>query len=179
MTVSEVLKEIGAKGETPNRFSKEKFEKLLLAMANDTEFTSLVSKVKGGKYVGDIEINVSDGFRKWVKSVLEDVGMDKNDASIVLDPDYKFKNVNGLYEYFAHTLYTFLAAGNKYDMPQQKDFKGSLYIKKNPKKTKKVKARNPQTGEDLGEFEQTTEAYRSLAVSSPCPVYLKDRKKIK
>lgn len=178
MTVSEVLEEIRAKDGSVNRFSKEKFEKLMLAMANDTKFTGLVAQVKGGEYVGDLEVEVSNGFRKWVKSVLEDVGMDKNDAAIVLDPEYKFKNVNGLYDYFAHTLYNFLAAGNKYDLPSQKDFKGSVYIKNNPKKTKKVKARNPQTGEDLGVFEQTTEAYRSLAVTSPCPSYLKDRKKV-
>lgn len=176
MTVKEVLENIKG-GATPNRFSKDKFDKLLLAMANDTEFKGLVAQVKGGEYVGDIEVEVAEGLRKWVKGVLEDVGMDKADAAIVLDPSYKFKNVNGLQEYFAHTLYNFLAAGNKYDLVPQKDFKATIHIADVAEGVKTGMARNPKTGENLGEYEVTTEAYRTLKVSSPAPDYLKHRKK--
>ena len=177
MTVKEVLEEIKSEGENKyNRFSKKNFEKLMKAMVNDTEFEMKVAQVKGGELVDEIPVMVTKEFRKFLRHVVEKAGVDKKESEMVMDDSFTIDNVDGLYEFFTAALYNYIAAGNKFDMPKTKDFQGSLYMKKNPKATKIIKSRNPQTGEDLGTFEQTNEDYHSLAVSSPCPDWLKTRK---
>nr|DAR14076.1 MAG TPA: integrase [Caudoviricetes sp.] len=179
MTVKEVLEEIKSEGENKyNRFSKKNFDKLMKAIVNDVEFSEKVAQVKGGELVDEIPVMVTKNFRKFLRHIVEKAGVDKAESQVVMEESFTIDNVDGLYDFFTAALYEYIAAGNKFDMPKTKDFQGSLYMKSNPKASKKTKGRNPQTGEDLGEFEQSNEAYHSLAVSSPCPKWLKSRKKL-
>lgn len=178
-TVKEVIEEIKSKDDTAiNRFSKKNFNALLKAMVNDTEFSEKYAKVKGGELAGEEEVMVTKNFRKWIQKVIEKAGVDKNESSMVLESSFSIDDVDGLYDFFAAALYEYINSGCKFDLPSKKDFKGSIYLKKNPKASKIRSARNPQTGEDLGEFEYSNDEYKSLGVSSSCPDYLKSSRKV-
>lgn len=184
MTVKEVLKTMQGKQNEKgdiivNRFSKKNFNNLMKAMVNDPEFIVKVPVVKNGEISELKEIMVSNEFRNCIKKILEKAGVDKKESMMVLDPSFTFENLDGLYEFFATAVYEYMSAGNKFDFIPREDFKGSITIKKKGKSKKTSKARNPRTGESLGEFEYTTEPYNILVSSSPCPEYLKTRKKIK
>lgn len=181
--VNETLKEMAGKVNdngkvSVNRFSKKNFNKLLKAMMNDTDFSIKVPVVKGGEVDHYEEVMVNENFRKFLKKVLEKAGVDKNESSVVMDSSFTIDNVDGVYEFITTAIYEYMNAGNKFDFLPREDFKGSVAVKKNPKKTKRSHAKNPRDGKDLGEFEYTNEPYTSLVVSSPCPEYLKNRKKV-
>ena len=58
-----------------NRFNKKKFADLMVALANDTEFTSEVARsVNGGDECVVEEIAVSKEFRKWCRKLVEKAG---------------------------------------------------------------------------------------------------------
>lgn len=176
MKVKDVLMEIRSKSEeSPNRFSKKSFKKLLKAMANDDDFGELIAQVKGGEYVGDEIIYPSKELRKWCRKMVEKAGVDKSESGKVLEKDFVIDDVDGLYEYFASVLYEFMAAGNKFSTIPKRDLKGDIYIKSVEEKTKTIKCRNPKTGEEMDPFQQRVEKHRALGVSSPAPDYLKHR----
>lgn len=183
MSVKETLKEMeGKTGKNGkminNRFSKKNFNKLLKAMMNDTDFSIKVPVVKAGVVDHYEEVMVNENFRKFLKKVLEKAGVDKKESSVVMDESFTIDNVDGFYEFIVTAIYEYMGAGNKFDFIPREDFKGSVSLKKNPKKTKRSHAKNPRDGKDLGEFEYTNEEYTSLVASSPCPDYLKKRKKV-
>ena len=183
--VKNVIDEISSKGANDkgevilNRFSKKNFSKLMKAMANDPAFSVKVPAVKDKQLDHLEDIMVTEGFRKWCKKLLEKAGVDKKESAMVLDSSFEFDTMDGLYEFFVTALYEYMNAGNRFDLIPREDFKGSLSIK-TKKKSKKVRdSRDPKTGTNLGTFEYTNEDYKTLVTSSPCPSYLKGRKKIK
>lgn len=183
--VNETLDEIrpkhkNSKGEDiPNRFSKKNFTNLMKAMANDPSFSIKVPVIKEGKKDHIENIMVTEGFRKWCKKLLEKAGFDKKESAMVLDSSFEIDTMDGLYEFFATALYEYMKAGNRFDLIPREDFKGSLSVVKKPKDKKVRDSRDPKTGKSLGTFEYTNESYHSVVASSPCPSYLKGRKKIK
>ena len=178
-SVKDVLDSIKeTKENTPNRFSKKNFNRLMKAMLNDTDFAGKVAVVKNKELQEVQEIMVTQGFRKFLKGVIEKAGIDKSESDMVLSKDFTIDNVDGLYEFISTALYTYMEVGNTFDFIPQEDFKGSLNVKK-VKADKKVRAaRNPQTGEELGNFEYVSKAYKTLSASSPCPAYLTTRRKL-
>lgn len=184
ISVDEVLAEITAtKKENGdwnyNRFNKKNFEKLMKAMINDADFKTQVAKVKKGELDSVEEIEVSKGFRKFVKKVVEKFGVDKTESEKILTSDFTIDNVEGLYEFFATAMYLYIEKGNRFDLIPKKDFKGSVALKKVKKSSKTSAAHSPQTREYLGDFEVTKEEHDVLVVKSSCPSYLKSRKKVK
>ena len=177
-TVGLVLDEIKQKGNTPNRFSKKAFNKLMKAMLNDPSFTEAIAVSSGDELVKVEQIAVSDGFRKFLKKVLEKAGMDKKDSEVVLGKDFYIDNVDGLYEFFAAAMYEYMNAGNKFDLLPKEDFKGSLYLQTVEASTKVSEVKNPQTKESLGTYEFSYQQHKTLKASSPCPKYLKTKKKL-
>ena len=178
--VKDVINEISAKGNTPNRFSKKNFNKLVKAILNDTSFVSKMAVSKDKKLEEVKDVAATAEFRKFLKKVLEKAGIDKNESSMVLDDAFTIDNVDGLYEFMATVLYEFMDAGNKFDFLPKEDFKGSVYLKNNPAAvTEPREARNPATNEVIGTFKYKNEAYKSLACSSPCPDWLKSRIEVK
>lgn len=183
--VNETLNEIKAthknsKGEIiPNRFSKKNFSKLMKSMANDPSFVVKIPVVKDGEKDHLEDLMVTEGFRKWCRKLLEKAGVDKKESAMVLDASFEIDTMDGLYEFFATALYEYMNAGNRFDMIPREDFKGSLSVVKKPKDKKIRESRDPKTGKSLGMFEYTNESYKSVVSSSPCPSYLKGRKKIK
>lgn len=163
--------------EKVNRFNKRNFNELMLELANNVDFKFEVAKYSKGSLKLE-EIMPTKDFRNWCKKLLITCGMDKKEASKVLKNDFTIETMNGLYNFFAAAVYTYMSQGNKFDMIPTKDFKGSIYLNKVPKKKKTTKYYSPKDRSYLGEFETTTGDYVKLKSSSECPKYLQSRKRI-
>lgn len=184
VSVKDVLAEMSAARKdngkfSYNRFNKKNFEKLMKAMLNDPKFETEVAHAKKGKLDSVEKIQVTQGFRKFCKRVIEKSGIDKKESERILTEEFMFDNVDGLYEFFATALYLYIEQGNRFDLLPKKDFKGSIALKDVPKSSKTSAAHSPQTREYLGDYEVTKEKHKVLVVKSSCPTFLKSRKKVK
>lgn len=183
-SVNEVLDSIAgkkyAKGELVyNRFSKKSFNELLEAMANDVNFKESVVKKANATTCELEDVMVTEGFRQWLKKVVEKLGVDKKDAEIILSPEYTFSNMDGLYEFFMTAVYEYMMVGNKFDLIPHEEFKGTIYLKDVAETVKVTDARNPKDGSHLGTFEIKKKKHKTLAVKSSCPTYLTIKNKLK
>lgn len=182
MTVAEAIESMtakkNAKGNTVlNRFSKKNFNNLMVAMANDVNFTEKVAK-KAGDSFEVVDIMVTKEFRKWCRKLLTKVGVDENDAEVVMSDDFKIDDMTPLYDFFASALHKYLEAGNKFDLHTHDDFEASISLVEVPEKKKKYAARNPLTGENLGNYENTIKKHKELRVKSSAPDWLSSKRKI-
>ena len=182
VSVEEVLKQMAANKKANgnfdyNRFNKKNFEALMKAMLNDPKFETEVVKVKKGELDSVEKIQVSQGFRKFCKKVIEKSGIDKKESERILTDEFIFDNVDGLYEFFATALYLYIDNGNRFDLIPKKDFKGSIALKNVEKSSKVMESFSPQTRESLGKFKVTKEKHKVLITKSSCPSYLKKREK--
>lgn len=183
LTVQEALESMkaktNAKGEKViNRFNKKNFNTLMLAMANDVDFTSKVAKKTGDTFELE-DVLVTKNFRKWCKTLVEKAGVDSSESERVMSADFTIDNVEGLYDFFATALYEYLDAGNRFDLPDKEDFQGGIVLKDIEESTRVFEARNPKDGSSLGTFETTKKKHKELAVKSSCPSYLSEKRKIK
>ena len=183
VTVEDVLAEMKAsRGDDGKikykRFNKGNFEKLLKTMLNSPEFTTQVAKAKKDDVTIE-DLEVTKGFRKFCKRILEKSGVDKKESERILTDEFMFDNVSGLYEFFATAIYLYIEAGNRFDFIPKKDFKGSILLKDVDKTTKTTSIHSPQTKEYMGDYEITKQKHKVLGVKSSCPAYLKDRRKLK
>lgn len=181
-TVNEVLATMVAKtnakgNKVLNRFSKKNFNSLLTAIANDPDFTTKAAKKSGDTYEVE-EILVSKDFRKWCKKLIEKFGVDSSDANSVLSNDFKFDNMEGLYEFFMTAVYEYMNAGNKFDFITKDDFKATLSIKDIEEKESTYEAKNPMTGEFLGNVSSKTKAHKELKVKTTAPEWLTVKNRI-
>ena len=184
LTVAEVLEEISAKPKKDgkvviNKFNKKKFEALMRAIINDSEYTTKCAVTKGGELIEVVDIAVSKGFRNFIKKIIESAGVDKAESERVLAKEFTVDSVDGLYEFFTTALYEYINAGNKFELMPKEDFKGSILLKQRPSSKKVAEAYHPTTRESLGTFETTKKPYKQLSIKSSCPAYLKSRKKVK
>lgn len=182
MTVTEVLNEIRANRKENGKmeikqFSKKNFEKLLKAMLNDPNFAIKVAKIKNKEVASVEDIEVTKGFRKFCKKVIEKSGIDKAESERILSDEFKFDNVDGLYEFMATAIYLYIQEGNKFDFLTTEDFKGSLYIKEVDDVEETKESFNPKTRESLGVFTTKKKKHKELAVKSGCPDWCKSRVK--
>lgn len=180
LTVDEVLAEISANRKDNGaleikQFSKKNFEKLLKAMLNDPNFSVKVAKIKNKEIDSIEDVEVSKGFRKFCKKVIEKSGIDKAESERILTSDFTFDNVDGLYEFMAAAIYLYIEKGNKFDFLTTPDFKGSLYIKEIDSVEETKEAFNPKTRESLGVFTTKKKKYKSIATKSGCPAWCKSR----
>lgn len=176
--VNEVLAEIQKKGESPNRFSKKSFNDVMKAMANDPDYTAKVAVVKDKKLDHTEDVEPAKEFRKFLKRVVEKAGIDKKESEMVMDPAFEIDNVDGLYDFFTAAQYEYMAAGNTFNFPNRERFKGSISINEKAAGKREAEAHNLQTKESMGWWEYSNEPYQALVASSPCPDYLKSRKKL-
>lgn len=188
LTVDEVLAEISAKTKIGkdgkektiyNRFNKRNYQALLKAMLNDPDLKTVTVKLKEGEVDTTEEIMVTKEFREFIRKILVKAGVDVNDSNAVLSRDFTIDNVDGLYEFFATSMYLYMNSGNRFDLIPTEDFKGSLFIENVPESTKVAEAKNPKTRESLGTFETTKKAHKRLGVKSSCPSWLTSRRVVK
>lgn len=183
MTVQEVLEDIKPKHkksssknkEHYNRFNKKNFNMLMVALANDVEFTSKVARLRRGE-VNVKEIMPTKEFRKWCKKLLIKAGFDKQEADKITKKDFVIDDMEGLYDFFATAVYEYLNAGNRFDLIPKEDFVGSIALKNVPEKKKTAKQYSPQDRKYLGTYEVTKKAHKELTNKSGCPKFLKNRR---
>ena len=186
MTVEEALASMQAKeGKNGkpviNRFNKKNFTMLMTAMANDPKFSTKVVKVKNNEIDSVEEVMVSEEFRKFCKKIVEKAGMDKKESEIILSESFEFSNsdLNGLYEFIASAIYSYMSAGNQFDFLPTEDFKGGISLKTVDEVTKTAEAFSPKDRSSLGVYKTTKKAHKELVVKSSCPSFLKSRIKVK
>ena len=188
MTVKEALEEmrgtVDDSGKVKlNRFNKRKFADLLVALANDSEFTTEVARsVNGGEECVVESVAVSKEFRKWLRKMVEQAGVDKMESERVLNAEeFTISDMSPFYDFFTTAMIEYMSAGNYFSMPTKPDFEATLSIPVVDKKVVTKEAFTPGTAESrksLGIFETTYEKHRELKVSSSCPKFLKKRKPV-
>lgn len=183
LTVQEALATMQAKtnakgDKVVNRFNKKNFNTLMLALANDVNFSTKVAK-KSGDDVELEEVMVTKGFRKWCKDLVEQAGVDKSESARILTDEFVINNVEGLYDFFTTALYEYLNAGNRFDLPNREDFQGGIVLKDVDESVRTYEARNPKDGAYIGTYETTKKKHKELAAKSSCPTYLSEKRKIK
>lgn len=181
--LKELLKEITAERKEDgsiiyNRFNKKTFTKLINSMAAETDLTAEIVNVSKGEIKSKEELELSKTFRSWVRKVVESAGVDPSESEIVLKEEFKIPNMDWLYDFFAEAIWMYIESGNRFDLHQKEDFQGTLFIKEVDESKSITHARNPQTHEELGDYETTSKKHRSLGVKSTCPKYLQARRKL-
>ena len=185
LTVDEVLAEISAKKKMTkdgvekwayNRFNKRNYQTLLRAMLNDPDLKAVTVKLKEGAVDSTEEIMVTKEFREFLRKILVKAGIDNADSNAIMSRDFVIDNVDGLYEFFATSMYLYMNAGNRFDLIPTETFRGSIFLEDVPETTKVSDAKNPKTREFIGTIETTKKAHQKLAVKSSCPSWLVSRK---
>jgi hypothetical protein len=183
LTVDEVITEITAKKKTTkegtekwlyNRFNKRSYNELLKAMLNDPELKAVTVKLKDGAIESTEDIMVTKAFREFLRKILVKAGVDAH-----LSKDFTIDNTDGLYEFFATSMYLYMNAGNRFDLITTPTFKGTLFLEDVPETKKVADARNPKTKEYIATYESTKAAHQRLGVKSSCPSWLVSRKVVK
>ena len=179
-TVEEVMAEITAKTNAQgkkvvNRFNKKNFSKLVTAAANDPEFVSTVAVTKKGELLGTETIAVGAEFRKWVRKIVEEAGIDPNESGIVESSDFRIPNMDWAYNFFAEVLWRYLQ-NNRFDLLTKEDFNATISIKDVAESTTTSETRKPGSNEILGKFETVKKEHKELSVKGKCPKWLQDRR---
>lgn len=169
----EMKKQIDA-GDKKRNHSKSDFNKFAKAFVNDTDFTSY--KVKGvdedGKPVKE-EIKPVENFRKDIKKVLLDFGVDKQEAEKIMT-DYKFKGTESAYEMTSELLYQYLDTGKKFGFMPKDDFNGSIFIDDVEADDDWQEYRIPSKPGEVTHSKR--KAHKVLNRKSTCPNWLKEKK---
>lgn len=161
------------KGDKKRNHSKSDFNKFTKAFLNDTSFTSY--KIKGvdekGQPVKE-EIKPVESYRKDIKKVLLDFGVDKQEAEKIME--YQFRNTDAAYEMVSELLYQYLDTGKKFGFIPKTDFNGSIFIDNVEADDDWQEYRIPSKP---GEFTYTKrERHKVLNRKSTCPNWLKAKK---
>lgn len=159
-----------------NRFSKKAFDEMMLRILNDIDYTSEIVKVRHGEIYHD-DVKVTKKFRKFCRKLLEQVGMDKSESSIVESEGFKFESVDGLYEFFCEALYQYMLEDNIFGLPAKEDFKGSLYLVDVPETEKEFDAIDPRTKKPLGTYKRKNKKHKKLKAQSTTPDWLTEKTK--
>ena len=185
MSVEEALAMMSAKEKdgkkTLNRFNKKNFTTLMVAMANDPEFTTKCVKVKGDAIDSVEDVMVSKGFREFCKKIVEKAGVDKFESEKVMTDSFTFTNADmaGLYDFFATALYEYMNAGNWFEFIPNEKFKASMTLKDVAGSESVAEAFSPQDRKtSLGTFKTTKKDHQELRVKTGCPKFLKHRERV-
>lgn len=188
MSVKEALEEmrgtVDVNGKVKlNRFNKRKFGDLLTALANDDTYITQVARgVNQGKECVIEDICVSKDFRKWLRKIVEQAGVDKLESERILNPaEFVINDMNPFYDFFTTAMVEYMDAGNYFSMPTKPDMEATFSIKDVDAKKVTKEAFTPGTSEtrkSIGVFETEYEKHREIKVSSSCPKFLKKRKPV-
>lgn len=169
----EIVKDVQENSKMKN-FSSTLHNKMLTAFMNDPDFISEDIKLSPSKMEKlKVQKKVVKEFRKSMRDVLVEFGLDKNDAERVVE-NYKFKKKfsKALYEMYHEYVYQYLKTGKKLNLFSKDDIKASIYIKPRDKNTRPVfilkDGKRVSTGNQV-----THESYFALGQSSGCPKHLK------
>lgn len=156
VTVESVINEIkesvktSKNGKPVKSFSRSLFDKLANAIVNDPDYSYEVYSVRGGK-VETKSVKPAELYRAGLKIILQDFGVDKQEAAKILDTAYQIPSAKGIYELAAASIYEYIDAGKSFAFPTRENFTGSISLSdvaesitthrniQNPSETFKVK----------------------------------------
>lgn len=160
--VSEVLTGKGA-------FSKAGFEDLVSAAINDTG--KKLDIYEDGKSVGTL--NISELIRDDLKKTLEKAKYPQKSEADVLDTTEI--SAKGLAKAIPYIVQLQIEQGKKFDIPQGKDYGGSIYLKDVAASDRTVPVRDPQTQKNLGTCEIINKESKAVVAKSPVPAHLQKK----
>lgn len=145
-------------------FSKQGFGDTVSALVNDTTF-KVKTYDKDGKVSG--EVNISELIRNDLKKTLENAKYpQKSEAGVLNTSEICTK---GLSEAIPYIVMEQLKQGKKFDLPQQPNVQGSVYLADVPGKVKTSEVRDPKTQQKLGSVTITTKDSIQIRSKSPVP----------
>lgn len=116
-------------GLVKKTFSKALFLELMTHYINDPELKSHVMKVEKGEAVKVMTQPVK-GFRKIVRNVLLDYGVDKQEAeSIMSSYEFKGKDLEAMYDFMNDFIYYYTQTGRNYKIFDKEDITASIFLK--------------------------------------------------
>lgn len=145
-------------------FSKSGFGDTVSALANDTTF-KIKTFDKDGKATG--EVNISELIRSDIKKTVENAKFpQKSEADVLNTAEVCTK---GLAEAIPYIVMQQLAQGKKFDIPQQPNMQGSVYLAPVDGKTKTSDVRDINSKQKVGTVTTTTKPYIQVRTKSPAP----------
>lgn len=170
-TFNEVFEEIKGEiesGAKKRGFSRTDFNKLAVAFLNNTEYKSVRAKTKNGALVEE-EIMPVKAFRKMLETILRDFGVDKQEASRILD-NYDIKKADCMYELCSELIYEYMNAGKKFDFIAKPDWNTTIWIDEVAAETSTHKV--PKSDKTVT---VKKEKHRVTKRKSKCPNWLKSK----
>lgn len=180
LTVEEALKEIAYEGNSARKLSKKRFEELAGAMMNDLTFEFTEAKISDDKVKSVEKYVPSTSFRTIIKDALIKFGVDKSEAEKVMEPEFVIGKADMVYDFVAALVYEFMKSGNRFDLKDQEDFRGSFELVYDDEIIEVADAYAPpkEKGGDrefLGRFETTKKPRYKCKANAACPAWLKTR----
>lgn len=179
-SMNEVLSSVKGEGnenETltgKHPFSQSTFEDLVKAAVNDNSYKVPTYDPKTGEKTG--EMSIAEKMRADLQKTLANAKYpQKSEAAVLNNVEICTK---GLSEVLPYIVMEALKTGKKLPLPPQPDMTASLYLVDVPAKSKNVKARNPQTQEELGTYCVETAKHKEVRAQSPAPDYLRKSTKV-
>ena len=130
----------------------------------NTKVSEVLGKLKGEKNVDKTIVGKGSfsrtGFADLTTALVNDTGEIK---------------ATGLAEAIPHIVLAQIQSGRKFDLPTQTDMVGSIYLAKNPGKTKTVQVRDIKTKETLGTTTITSKDSIQVRAKSPVPKNLQTK----
>lgn len=151
-------------------FSQQGFADTVSALVNDTTF-KVKTFGKDGKVNG--EVSISEMIRSDLKKTLEKAKYPQKSEAGVLDTTEIV--TGGMAKSIPYIVMEQIKCGKKFDLPQQGNVGGSIYLNAVPAKTRTSEVRDPKTQEKLGTVTITNKPSVQIRAKSPVPKHLQTK----
>lgn len=154
-------------------FSKTTFVKLMATYINEPEFKSHVMKINNGEETAEVLDDYPvKKFRKLVRTVLVDFGVDANDAEKIMT-EYKFKekDMEGMYDFMSDFIYQYLKTGRRFKLFDKVDMNASIIAKE-----VKADAKDYEANERRPFSRVEWNDHKKVKIQSSCPEWEKIKK---
>ncbi|HEY8401796.1 MAG TPA: hypothetical protein VIK89_11060 [Cytophagaceae bacterium] len=163
----------GGKPKLVKSWSRSDFDRLAKALVNDVDYTIDAVSIKNGE-VQKKEIKPVQLYRNTIRAILQDFGVDKQEAARIMDSSYEIRSVDGLYELASELIYKYMEAGKKFDFITREDFMGSLTLREVDESVSEHKSIS-KDGEPSKTFKVKKGKHKQLEKKSKAPRWLKTR----
>lgn len=160
-------------------FSRDSFNSLLADYMNDADYESLSVKTVNGEACL-VSSQPVKKFRKIIKNILEEYGVDKKDSETILDK-YKFKrkDVDEMYEFISEFIYLYLSTGRNLNLFAKEEAVASIKLEdvKEFEKDYPIYKKNDKTEkfEKVGVSHIKAENHKKLRTTSSTPKWKKSK----
>lgn len=168
----QIVSELKEKAVKSSVFSKDSFEDLALAFANERKREFGYAKFKNGELTVEKETPAAF-FEKLIYEVLVAHGHDKQEASAAAQ-EYQFKSFSGAYNAFSEIIFSWMETGKSFAFPTKEDFKGSINIREREESISEHKVSEKISGVAGGKIvKKKKKKHRTLERKSGAPAWLK------